>query len=258
MTGSLLTLDDVKVHFGGVKAVDGITLNLEPGKLYGIVGPNGSGKTTLINAVSRFVPLTAGTIAFDGTQVSDMRPFEVSRHGVGRTFQAIRLLPTLTVRENVLMSVDRMRARGSASGALWRRSRADRKHAEEAADAALERLHLTRIAGEYPDNLPYGTRRRIEIARAIATRPKLLMLDEPIAGMNREERTEIAEVMKSLRDDGLTQLLIEHDLRIVLSTCDHIFVMNFGKKVAEGPPRETAALPVVQEAYLGRKHDGDA
>jgi ABC-type branched-subunit amino acid transport system ATPase component len=172
-----------------------------------------------------------------------MKPFQVSRHGVARTFQAIRLLPTLTVRENVLVSADHLR---------------DRKQAQVATDEALERLHLASIAGEYPDNLPYGTRRRIEIARAIVTRPKLLMLDEPIAGMNREERTEIAEVMKSLRDDGLTQLLIEHDLRIVLSTCDHIFVMNFGKKVAEGPPLETAALPVVQEAYLGRKHDGDA
>ena len=236
MTATLLTLDDVKVHFGGVKAVDGITLDLEPGKLYGIVGPNGSGKTTLINAISRFVHLTDGDITLDGTRVSGFKPFQVGRHGVARTFQAIRLLPTLTVRENVLMAVDR------------------KKGAEKAADAALERLHLTEIAGEYPDNLPYGTRRRIEIARAIAPEPKLLMLDEPIAGMNREERAEIAEIMKSLRDDGLTQLLIEHDLRIVLNTCDHIFVMNFGKKVAEGPPHATAALPVVQEAYLGRKH----
>ena len=240
MTAAMLTLDDIKVHFGGVKAVDGISFDLEPGKLYGIVGPNGSGKTTLINAVSRFVHLSAGDITLDGTRLSAMKPFQVARHGVARTFQAIRLLPTLTVRENVLMAVDR------------------KPEAKKATDAALARLNLTRIADEYPDNLPYGTRRRIEIARAIAPDPKLLMLDEPIAGMNREERAEIAEVMKSLRDDGLTQLLIEHDLRIVLNTCDHIFVMNFGKKVAEGPPHATAALPVVQEAYLGRKHDVDA
>jgi ABC-type branched-subunit amino acid transport system ATPase component len=257
MTAALLTLDDVKVHFGGVKAVDGISLDLEPGKLYGIVGPNGSGKTTLINAISRLVHLTDGDITFNNTRVSGFKPYEIARHGVARTFQAIRLLPTLTVRENVLMSVDRISADNHEKSS-WRRSRADRKHAEDATDAALERLHLTKIAGEYPDNLPYGTRRRIEIARAIASEPKLLMLDEPIAGMNREERAEIAEVMKSLRDDGLTQLLIEHDLRIVLNTCDHIFVMNFGKKVAEGPPHTTAALPVVQEAYLGRKHNGDA
>jgi branched-chain amino acid transport system ATP-binding protein len=240
MTAALLTLDNVKVHFGGVKAVDGVSIDLEPGKLYGIVGPNGSGKTTLINAISRLVHLTDGDITLDGTRMSGLKPFQVARHGVARTFQSIRLLPTLTVRENVLMAVDR------------------KKNAKEATDAALERLQLTRIAGEYPDNLPYGTRRRIEIARAIASDPKLLMLDEPIAGMNREERAEIAEVMKSLRDDGLTQLLIEHDLRIVLNTCDHIFVMNFGEKVAEGPPHATAALPVVQEAYLGRKHHVDA
>ena len=135
----------------------------------------------------------------------------------------------------------------------WLPAHAARASGPRGCDAALEKLDLTRSRDEYPDNLPYGTRRRIEIARAIAPEPKLLMLDEPIAGMNREERAEIAEVMKSLRDDGLTQLLIEHDLRIVLNTCDHIFVMNFGKKVAEGPPHATAALPVVQEAYLGRK-----
>jgi ABC-type branched-subunit amino acid transport system ATPase component len=258
MAESMLNLNDVKVHFGGVRAVDGVTIDLSPGKLYGIVGPNGSGKTTLINAISRLVPLTDGAITFDGTVVSGMRPFEVSREGLARTFQAIRLLPTLTVRENVLVAVDRMRDSNGGGRLRWRRTAAERDRADEATDVALERLHLTGIAGEYPANLPYGTQRRVEIARAIANSPKLLMLDEPIAGMNREERSEIAEIMKSLRDDGLTQLLIEHDLRIVLSSCDHIFVMNFGKCVAEGPPRETAALPVVQEAYLGRKHDGDA
>jgi ABC-type branched-subunit amino acid transport system ATPase component len=253
MSNTLLHLDDVKVHFGGVRAVDGISIDLERGKLYGIVGPNGSGKTTLINAISRFVPLTAGTVSFDGGVLSGMRPFQASRAGLARTFQAIRLLPTLTVRENVLVALDRLG--DGRGGSLWRRRPAERRQAEEAADVALERLRLTRLAGEYPANLPYGTQRRVEIARAIAPGPKLLMLDEPIAGMNREERAEIAEIMTELRDDGLTQLLIEHDLRIVLSVSDHIFVMNFGKCVAQGPPRETAARPEVQEAYLGRRHD---
>jgi branched-chain amino acid transport system ATP-binding protein len=242
MSATLLHLDDVKVHFGGVRAVDGVSIELERGKLYGIVGPNGSGKTTLINAISRFVPLTAGNVSFDGAALSGMRPFQASRAGLARTFQAIRLLPTLTVRENVLVAVDRL-------------GRSQRRRAAEAADVALERLRLTRLAGEYPANLPYGTQRRVEIARAIAADPKLLMLDEPIAGMNREERAEIAEIMTELRAGGLTQLLIEHDLRTVLSVSDHIFVMNFGKCVAQGPPRETAALPEVQEAYLGRRHD---
>jgi branched-chain amino acid transport system ATP-binding protein len=242
MSATLLHLDDVKVHFGGVRAVDGVSIELERGKLYGIVGPNGSGKTTLINAISRFVPLTAGNVSFDGAALSGMRPFQASRAGLARTFQAIRLLPTLTVRENVLVAVDRL-------------GRSQRRRAAEAADVALERLRLTRLAGEYPANLPYGTQRRVEIARAIAAEPKLLMLDEPIAGMNREERAEIAEIMTELRAGGLTQLLIEHDLRTVLSVSDHIFVMNFGKCVAQGPPRETAALPEVQEAYLGRRHD---
>ncbi len=249
--GRLLELDEVKVHFGGVKAVDGVCLNLEPGKLYGIVGPNGSGKTTLINAISRQVHLTGGKIAFDGAEISGLPAHAVSRAGLARTFQSIRLLPTLTVRENVLLAVD-------PRNGSWKTRGAARRRAAEAADAALERLHLTRVAGESPANLPYGTQRRAEIARAVAARPKLLMLDEPIAGMNREERNEIAEIMKSLRDDGLTQLLIEHDLRVVLNACDHLFVMNFGRLVAEGAPLETAALPEVQEAYLGRRRNGVA
>jgi branched-chain amino acid transport system ATP-binding protein len=248
MSGALLTATDVKVHFGGVKAVDGVTISLQPGKLHGVVGPNGSGKTTLINGISRFVPLTAGTIEFDGRQISEMQPHEVGRAGIARTFQSIRLLPTLTVRENILIAVDgRESVRGLAARC------AARKAAGQAADAALERLELGALRDEYPAMLPYGTQRRVEIARAVAAEPKVLLLDEPIAGMNREERSEIAELMRGLRDGGLTMLLVEHDLRVVLSVSDHLFVMNFGRCVAEGPPRETAMHPEVQEAYLGKR-----
>jgi branched-chain amino acid transport system ATP-binding protein len=245
---ALLTATDVKVHFGGVKAVDGVTLELQPGKLHGVVGPNGSGKTTLINAISRFVPLTAGTIDFDGHGVGGMRPHEVGRAGLARTFQSIRLLPTLTVRENVLLAVD---GRDTALTPAAKRRR--RLQAETAADGALEKLELTKLRDVFPAALPYGTQRRVEIARAVAADPKLLLLDEPIAGMNREERAEIAQILCALRDGGLTMLLVEHDLRMVLAISDHIFVMNFGRCVAEGPPRETAMRPEVQEAYLGKR-----
>jgi ABC-type branched-subunit amino acid transport system ATPase component len=248
MTGALLTAHDVKVHFGGVKAVDGISLALQPGKLHGVVGPNGSGKTTLINAISRFVPLTAGAIDFDGEAVARMRPHEIGRAGLARTFQSIRLLPTLTVRENVLLAVDG-RERALTPAARRRR----RLKAAAAADAALEKLELTKLRDDYPASLPYGTQRRVEIARAVAAEPRLLLLDEPIAGMNREERAEIARILCTLRDGGLTMLLVEHDLRTVLAVSDHIFVMNFGRCVAEGPPRETALRPEVQEAYLGKR-----
>ena len=253
MSAALLTVDDVKVHFGGVKAVDGVTLKLTPGKLHGVVGPNGSGKTTLINAISRFVHLTAGSITFGKESVAGMAPHEVGRAGVARTFQSIRLLPTLTVRENVLVAVD-----GRESAWLPGARRAARKRAGEAADAALEKLELTRLRDEYPAALPYGTHRRVEIARAVAADPKLLLLDEPIAGMNREEREEIAQILMNLRDGGLTMLLVEHDLRTVLNVSDHLFVMNFGRCVAEGPPRETALRPEVQEAYLGKRKGTNA
>jgi ABC-type branched-subunit amino acid transport system ATPase component len=253
---TLLRVDDVKVWFGGVKAVDGISLTLEPGRIYGIVGPNGSGKTTLLNAISGVQRLTAGRVEFDGEDRTSSSDFEVARTGIARTFQLIKLLPTLTVRENVLLGGDWTGARAADArhrlGARRRAAIARRDEARRAADEALERLGIAGLAEAAPDELPYGTRRRVEIARALTGDPKLLLLDEPIAGMSRSERDEIATIMRRLGDDGLTQLVIEHDLRTLLTVCDHLFVMNFGRLIADGPPRETAALPAVQEAYLGR------
>lgn len=250
---TVLALDDVKVWFGGVRAVDGVTLELERGKLYGLVGPNGSGKTTLVNAISKLTRSTAGSIAFDGADVNRLEAHAMSRAGVSRTFQLIRLVPTLTVRENVLLGGDLHRPRGLAR---WKRAvtaESDSQAEQDAADA-LERMGIAHLADAYPTGLPYGTQRRVEIARALAMRPKLLLLDEPVAGSSRRERDEIASIIAGLRDDGLTILLIEHDLRTLLRICDHLFVMNLGKVVASGEPKATAALPVVQEAYLGRRH----
>jgi ABC-type branched-subunit amino acid transport system ATPase component len=247
---ALLEISGAKVHFGGVKAVDGIDLQIEEGRLYGVVGPNGSGKTTLINAISRLYDLTAGTIRFDGSDVAGLQQHELAYAGMARTFQSIRLLPTLTVRENVLLTADRLCRANRAGGRRRGRDRA----AREAADIAMERVGIGAVANVLPDALPYGTQRRVEIARALVGDPKLLLLDEPIAGMTRHERDEIAGIIAELARDGLTQMVIEHDLRTLLQICDRLIVMNFGLCVAEGPPRETAALPEVQEAYLGKRH----
>jgi branched-chain amino acid transport system ATP-binding protein len=246
MSPPLLELEGVKVWFGGVHAVDGVDMRIEEGRLYGIIGPNGSGKTTLINAISRLTHVTEGRISFRQQDVTAAAPHEVARAGLARTFQSIRLLERLTVRENVLLGRDRLGHEG--------KGRAERAAADAAADAAIERLQLQAVAGQYPGSLSYGTQRRVEIARAVASNPALLMLDEPIAGMNRSERDEIADVLTGLREDGLTQILIEHDLRMVLRTCDYVYVLNLGRNLADGTPAETVSLPAVQEAYLGRSH----
>jgi branched-chain amino acid transport system ATP-binding protein len=246
---TVLELADAKVHFGGVKAVDGVTLTIEEGHLHGVVGPNGSGKTTLVNAMTRLTRLTAGAIRFRGEDVTKARPHEVYRAGMARTFQGIRLLAGLTVRENVALGADEKLRRGRPTLRPGGKS-----PSMDAADAALRRLDLTRVAGVSPAQLPYGTQRRVEIARALAGQPELLLLDEPVAGMSTAEKTEIADVLSLLRSEGLTLLLIEHDLAMVLRLSDHLFVMNFGKLIAEGDPQKTAALPQVQEAYLGHRH----
>lgn len=239
MTGpALLALDDVKVWFGGVKAVDGVSLELAAGCLHGLVGPNGSGKTTLVNAMSRLAPLTAGRVRLGGEDVSRWTPHRVYRAGLARTFQGIRLLPELSVRENVALGADEK----------------ERGRSGKSADDALRRLDLAPFAHLRPGALPYGTQRRVEIARALAGAPQLLLLDEPVAGMNSAERGEIAEVLRQLRRDGLAMLLIEHDLQFVLDLSDDLFVLNFGRLIAAGDPKEVAADERVREAYLGKKH----
>lgn len=253
---ALLELDDVKVWFGGVKAVDGVSLTINEGLIHGVVGPNGSGKTTLINAISRVTHVTAGAISFDGKDVTRARPFEVGRLGLARTFQGIRLVPTLTVLENVMLGVDyRLRRSDGRLRLAW--SRSAQRLIEERAYAALERVGIAHQAKRRPDELSYGSQRRVEIGRGIAGSPRLLLLDEPVAGMNKQERAEIAELLVSLKDDGVTQLLVEHDLRMILDVSDHLFVANFGRLIAEGAPEETASRPEVREAYLGhRKENG--
>jgi branched-chain amino acid transport system ATP-binding protein len=260
---AVLELTDVAVHFGGVKAVDGITLRLEPGLIYGIIGPNGSGKTTLIGAITRLTRLTRGDLLFDGSSYLGLRANRLAGLGVARTFQTVRLLPDLDVVQNIMLGFDGRTDRGDSgepqtaeSGSRWSRA-IGRSARPEVADA-IARTGLEGFERFYPSELSYGTQRRVEIARAIAMNPRLLLLDEPTAGMNQVERAEISALMKDLRSQGLCQLLVEHDVQMMIDTCDYVFAMNTGKLIAEGEPREVVQNPLVQEAYLGRKWRGHA
>ncbi|MCW2841461.1 MAG: ABC-type branched-chain amino acid transport system ATPase component [Aeromicrobium sp.] len=239
----LLVVDDVAVHFGGVKAVDGISFEIAEGSITGIIGPNGSGKSTLIAALTRFVPLTRGALTFDGVDLHRLRASDIARHGIARTFQTVRLLPDLTVEENVRLGADVSK---------------DRRGAPERVASALEATGLTEVRRSYPGELSYGTQRRVEIARAVAMAPRLLLLDEPTAGMNQGERTEITGLMKQLSADGLTQLLVEHDVQMMLDACDHLVAMAAGRLITNGNPADVVRHPGVREAYLGRKWGADA
>jgi len=248
----VLEARDVAVHYGGIKAVDGLSFALTPGKIFGILGPNGSGKSTLLAALTRLVPLTRGGLIFDGEEFHNVSPANVARKGVARTFQTVRLLTGLTVLENVQLGQDLHGAAAANGSPLLRRLRPTRTPSAGVSEA-IERTRLAGLEKLRPGELSYGTQRRVEIARAIAMGPRLLLLDEPTAGMSHGERREISELLKDLRSEGLTQLLVEHDVQMMLDTCDYVFVMNFGKMIAEGSPASVVREPAVQEAYIGKR-----
>lgn len=238
----LLEIDDVAVHFGGVKAVDGVSMTLQEGLIYGILGANGSGKSTLFGAISRLVPLARGTLRFSGVPFDRFPPHKVAHLGIARSFQTVRLLDDHTVRDNIRLGHD---AVGSVS----------RREIEQRVDGVIERLGLGGIAKVYPTELSYGIQRRVEIARAIVSRPRLLLLDEPTAGMNRSERDDVSALIRALKPEGFTQFIVEHDVQMMVDTCDYLFAMNMGKLIAEGRPRDVIEDQAVRESYLGRQAD---
>ncbi len=230
-----LEIDGVKKSFGGVAAVNGVSLRLEPGRIHGLIGPNGSGKTTLFNCITGLERRDAGRILFRGERIDGLKPWQIAVKGVGRTFQVTRVFPELSALENLLVV-----------------TRGDRPAAERRARELLAFVKLEPLAGEYAGNLSYGQQKLIEFVRVLMRDPSLILLDEPAAGVNRTLLNDLLEAVRRLRDEGKTVLLVEHDMKVVMGLCEIVFVLDHGDKIAEGSPGIIQADERVIEAYFGR------
>jgi len=248
----LLSLEDVRRTFGGVRAVDGVRFEVGAGEVHGLIGPNGAGKTTLLNLVSGLIRAEGGAISLDGRRIDRLPSHRIAALGITRTYQSIRLFPALTAADNVLVGEHLLRR-----DPLWKRMlflpsvRSEERAAREKALHLLARVGLSERAGERAANLSYGEQRRVEIARALASEPRVLLLDEPTAGMNPAEVASIAALIRDLARRGHTVLLVEHNVKLVMDVCERITVLDFGKVIADGVPAAVAKDPAVVAAYLG-------
>ena len=232
---AVLTVAGVTKRFGGVTAVDRCSLTLDRGRIYGLIGPNGSGKTTLFNCITGLDARDAGEVHLDGRRIDGLLPHRIARLGLGRTFQVIRVFPELTGLENLLVV-----SRGNRPAALAR------------ARDLLAFVRLDRLAGEFAGNLSYGQQKLLEFARVLMMEPSVILLDEPAAGVNRTLLNDLLDAIRRLHDEGRTILIVEHDMKVVMGLCEHVFVLDHGEKIAEGPPGEIQRDPRVIAAYFGR------